>query len=122
MGKHDYPKEIKPTVSQEFCWLASPNSGVAITVTQTESMLAWVDRCARRIDFQQLPESRRRLKNRVVIQFLDDSGCLQTCGGATIFQAVSRARLRSATGATGKIGVGPSPEIPADIRPRGPSS
>jgi hypothetical protein len=64
-----------------------------------ESAFAWLDRCARRIEFQQLPKSRPRLKNRVIVQFTDDTGHLQTCGGSTLSQAVTRARIRSATAA-----------------------
>jgi hypothetical protein len=58
-------------------------------------LFAWLDRRARRVVFQQLPASRARSKNRVLVEFVDANGCVQACGGATLYAAAAKARLLS---------------------------
>src|SRR6185312_7119133 len=69
-------------------------SGKTERMTDARTALAWLERFAVRIEFQQLPPSRRRRKNRVILQFSDVSGRVETCGGTTLLGAVNRARLR----------------------------
>jgi hypothetical protein len=66
-------------------------------MTQPESLFAWLDRYARRIEFQELPPSRARSKNRVIVEFVDANGRVDACGGATVYAAISKARARSIT-------------------------
>lgn len=59
------------------------------------ALLTWLEKYARRIEFQQFTSQRLRAKNRVLLQFADDRGELQACGGPTLLAAVTKAQLRT---------------------------
>jgi hypothetical protein len=58
-------------------------------------VITWLEHQAVRITFQQLPPSRRRRKNRCVLEYRDLCGELQVCAGADLLQVVWRAMVRS---------------------------
>jgi hypothetical protein len=57
--------------------------------------IAWLERYGRTITFQQFPGSRLRAKNRVILQFADERGQVQVCGGPTLLAAIAKAQLRN---------------------------
>jgi hypothetical protein len=61
---------------------------------QLADILAWLERHAVRITFQQLPPSRKRLKNRCIVEYIEN-GQPKICAGTTLCQAVSKAVARS---------------------------
>lgn len=66
-----------------------------IPAMTSSSILAWLNRFARRIEFQDLPASRRR-KNRVILQYENvRSDQVEVVGATDLRSAVITARLRS---------------------------
>jgi hypothetical protein len=63
------------------------------------AILSWLERFGRRVEFQKLSPSRRRRKNRVLLQFASASDEVQVVGGPTLAAAVSKAATRAAYGA-----------------------
>ena len=57
--------------------------------------LAWLERYCRTITFQQFTGSRLRAKNRVILQFADERGQVQVCGGPTLMAAITKAQFRN---------------------------
>jgi hypothetical protein len=55
-------------------------------------ILAWLDRYAIRVEFQELKAGSRQ-KNRVILQYRDASG-IEVVGGTTLVGAVIKAELR----------------------------
>ena len=61
----------------------------------TDWTLSWLERYGRRIEFQQFSGSRLRMKNRVLLQFANNRGEVNACGGPTLLAAVTKAQLRN---------------------------
>ena len=57
-------------------------------------ILAWLERHGTQVLLQQLPPSRRRRKNRVIVGFRRPGGAVDAAGGATIRNAVEKAIAR----------------------------
>lgn len=66
------------------------------------SLLSWLERYGRRIEFQQFTGSRIRMKNRVLLSYANDRGEVNACGGATLLAAVTKAQLRNRLAVPGK--------------------
>jgi len=61
-----------------------------MTAAQT---VFWIERHAQQIIVQQIPAT-RRWKTRCILQFRDFAGELQSVGGRTLTDAVSKAQIR----------------------------
>jgi len=90
---HENPQSISMGKSKPLQTLRITTCNPLLAQRNPGDILDWIELNAESIFIQQIAPGKRS-KNRAIVQYRDDSGEVKAVGGATIWAAVARARMR----------------------------